>query len=389
MGPGSYYLGEEEKESLCLAIENKEISRYMNNKYSCVDKFEQKVCEVLDSKYCLGMNSCTSALYTGIKFSGINPGDEVIVPSYTFVATVAAVVLNGAIPIFANIDESFCIDVNDAAKKITKKTKAIIAVHMLGNPCNMDELTNLCEKNNLLLIEDVAQAFGGSYKKQMLGTFGLFGAFSLNCFKIITAGDGGFFTTSDDNLYHKVFAFHDHGFYESNNRIITENSIFGLNLRMHELTGCVAFEQIKKGENILQSLRHLKRIFKETLGTNTKFKYRTINDINGECSNVTILTFENEILTQKFCKHFNTQSMIQSKKHCYDSMIPILKKELSDYTFDKVQMKKTDELLSKSVIISTGMSDSYIGADIGYNVKDSEETVVKKAEEIQKYIIGM
>ena len=212
MGPGYYYIGEEEKNAVCSAIERKELSRYLHSGLSYVDKFEKQVCQHLEIKHCLGMNSCTSALYSGIKFSGIEPGDEVLVAGYTFVATIAAIVLNGAVPVFTNIDSSFSIDPKDIEKRITTKTKAIIAVHMLGNPCDMGNLYKLCQKYDLILIEDVAQAFGGTYHGKSLGTIGLFGAFSLNGFKIITAGDGGFLITNNDKLYQKVFAFHDHGF---------------------------------------------------------------------------------------------------------------------------------------------------------------------------------
>lgn len=389
MGPGHYFLGAEEKNALCKAIDNKNVSRYRQDDLSNVDKFEKKTSDLLNVKYTLGMNSCTSALFTGIKYSGINPGDEVIVPGYTFVATIAAVVLNGAIPVFANVDESFSIDPEDIEKRITSKTKAIIAVHMLGNPCDMNKLSYLCKKYNLILIEDVAQALGGSYENQMLGSFGLFGAFSLNCFKIITAGDGGFLTTNNDELYHKVFSFHDHGFYESNNRVITENSCFGLNLRMHELTGCVAYEQLNKIDFILRELRKRKRIFKECLGENSKFVYRKLNDINGDCGNVTVITFDNINLSNKFCDYFKTKNMAQSSKHCYSSMVPILKKEILDYNYNYSYMKNTEDLLSRSVILSAGMTDDYIGSTIGYSMSDSESQIINKADEIRKYIEKM
>lgn len=389
MGPGAYYLGNDELNNLRIALENRELSRYNSQRMSFVDAFEHEVSSLFEIDYVLGMNSCTSALYSGIKALHLNKGDEVIVPCFTFVATIAAVVLNGLVPVFANIDESLSIDPKDIESRITNKTKAIIAVHMLGNPCNMESITILCQKHNLMLIEDFAQAFGGSYQKKRVGTFGIFGASSLNMFKIITAGDGGVFLTNDEKLYNGVFSFHDHGFYESNNRIITEDSVFGLNLRMHELTGCVAFGQIRKLELILSNLRNTKSIFKSVLGDSSKYRYRTINDPEGDCAQVVVLEFESVKLADEFCKQNHTKTLFSSQKHCYPAMIQILKKEIDRYPYSTEYLQKSGDILQRSIVLSIGMKDSYIGSDIGTSIQKSDIDIVKDAEIIKRQIISL
>ena len=155
---------------------------------------------------------------------------------------------------------------------------------------------------------------------------------------------------------------------------------------MHELTGCVAFEQIKKSEDILLRLRSNKKLFKEVIGESSKFKYRKLNDVEGDCGNVTVITFEDKEMTRKFCKEFETQDMGQSKKHCYFSMIPILEREIPSYTFDIESMAITNDLLSRSVILSSGMSDRYIGSSVGYTALESEDRIIKKAEAIKRFI---
>lgn len=386
MGPGAYLLGDEELQILKTAIEKRELSRYNLTHKSYVDLFEQEIKDTFSIDYALGMNSCTSALYSGIRALHLEKGSEILVPSFTFVATIAAVVLNGLVPVFVNIDESLSIKPDDIESHITPRTKGVIAVHMLGNSCNMSAITTECKKHGLLLIEDFAQSFGGSYRGKKVGTFGTFGASSLNIYKIITSGDGGVFLTNDKGLYNEVFSFHDHGFYESNNRVITENSIFGLNLRMHELTGCIAYAQIGKLTDILSKMRNTKQIFKNVLGESSKYKYRIINDEEGDCAQVVVLEFENTKIADAFCEKNHTQTLFSSHKHCYPAMLRILKKELGDYPYSTDYLQSSGDILKRSVVLSIGMRDSYIGSDVGTFFTESESEIIRDAEQLRNQI---
>jgi dTDP-4-amino-4,6-dideoxygalactose transaminase len=210
----------------------------------------ERACEsLMKVKHCLALNSCTSALLAGLSGLGIGPGDEVIVPGYTFIASIAAVTYARAIPVLAEIDESLTLDPQDVERKIGPRTRAMIAVHMLGAPCDMDALREIAARHKLFLIEDVAQACGGSYKGAPLGSSGDFGAFSLNIFKTITAGDGGLFTTGSTPLYERAFAFHDHGSKPLRLGLADADSMLGLNLRMNEaiLEKAKAFRRLTDG----------------------------------------------------------------------------------------------------------------------------------------------
>jgi dTDP-4-amino-4,6-dideoxygalactose transaminase len=160
--------------------------------------------------------------------------------AYTFVASYSSVIFLGLVPVLAEIDESLSLDPDDIERRITERTKAIMPVHMLGNPCNMDRIIAIARKHNLLVLEDCCQAAGASYKGKKVGTIGNIGAFSLNFFKTINSGDGGFVITNDKTLYEKAFGMHDQGHTPNRTGVEVGNrSLLGLNFRINELTAAV------------------------------------------------------------------------------------------------------------------------------------------------------
>ena len=168
-------------------------------------KFEKKVSSFINSKFASGVGSATHALHLSVRSLGIGPGDEVIVPTFTFAATASAVRYCGAKPIFADVDiESFNILPKDITKKITRKTKAIIPVHYGGQSCDMKEILQIAKKHNLYVIEDCAHALGSTYSKKKCGNLGNIGCFSFYPTKVITTGEGGMVTTSDSKLFEKI-----------------------------------------------------------------------------------------------------------------------------------------------------------------------------------------
>ncbi len=152
----------------------------------------------------MAVNSCTSALISSLVAVGVGPGDEVIVPGYTFFASCAVIPVVKAIPILAEIDDSFTLDPDDFEKKITSRTKAVIPVHMRGVPCQMDRIMEIAKKHNIKVVEDAAQACGGTFKDKRLGTLGDCNAYSFQYHKIITAGEGGMVATDDDLPYDRA-----------------------------------------------------------------------------------------------------------------------------------------------------------------------------------------
>lgn len=226
------------------------LTRYYNPRPSKVDKLEAYARELFGVKYALAVNSGTSALNCAYVACGIGPGDEVIVPAYTFFATAAAVVSSRAIPVIAEIDESLTIDPDDVARKITPRTKAIAPVHMGGNCANMDAIMELARAHKLFVIEDNAQSCGGSYKGRLLGTIGDVGCFSISSFKITGGGEGGMVLTNDEWLYWRAASHHETGGCWRPDRFARERRPgelwCGQNYRMSELEGAVNLVQLRK-----------------------------------------------------------------------------------------------------------------------------------------------
>ncbi|MCG8498988.1 MAG: DegT/DnrJ/EryC1/StrS family aminotransferase, partial [Firmicutes bacterium] len=214
-GPGAYWYGNEEMEAVMEVMKGGYLFRYGNendpnflHKVSTLEKEFARYCGV---NYALATTSGTSALLVSLIAMGLKPGDEVIVPAYTFVASYTACIFAGLVPVLAEIDESLSLDPDDIENRITSRTKAIMPVHMLGNPCNMDRIMEIAKKHNLLVLEDSCQAAGASYKGKKVGTIGHMGAFSLNLFKTITSGDGGLVCTNEQGLFERAFGVHDQG----------------------------------------------------------------------------------------------------------------------------------------------------------------------------------
>ncbi len=214
-GPGSYVLGAEERKEVLDVLDGGNLFRYgtpgVDGFQAKVVTFENEMAERLGHKHVVATSSGTGSLMCCLAALGIGMGDEVIVPGYTFIASIATIAMTNAIPVLAEIDESLTIDPTKIEALITPKTKAIMPVHMLGNPCDMDPIMEIAKKHNLYVIEDCCQAVGAAYHGKRVGTIGDMGAYSLNVFKTITTGDGGFVGTSSDELYERAFGFHDQG----------------------------------------------------------------------------------------------------------------------------------------------------------------------------------
>jgi len=233
--------------------------RYYNPRPSKVLAAERLFARFIGVEHVLAVNSCTSALIASFRALGIGMGDEVIVPGYTFFATAAAVCACNAIPVIADVDDTLTLDPKDAEQKITKRTKAIAVVHMRGAPAQMDEIMAVARRRKLAVVEDVAQACGGSYKGRMLGAIGTMGCFSFDFYKILNCGEGGFVTTNREWLYTRAQSWHDTAACWRPNRYASERragELFcGENYRMSELQGAVALAQIRKAGKLLKGYR--------------------------------------------------------------------------------------------------------------------------------------
>ena len=206
-----------------------------------VEEFEKNFSEHINVKHSIAVSNGTSALHTALLSVGIKPGDEVIVPSFTFISTANSVLFCGAKPVFADINEDdFNIDVEDIQKKITDKTKAIIPVHLYGHPADMKAIMDIAEDKNLKVIEDACQAHGAEFDGKKVGSFGI-GTFSFYPTKNMTTGEGGMITTNSDEIAEKSRLFRGHGM-----KIRYHHEIMGYNYRMSDINAAIGIWQLKR-----------------------------------------------------------------------------------------------------------------------------------------------
>ncbi len=255
---GPQFYDDVEKQELIDVLESRYPFRWWGEN-SKVLQFEQAYAEHLGVKYALGVTSGTTALFAAVAALEIGPGDEVILPAWTWYADYDAIVLSGALPVFAEIDESFNIDPNDIEAKITPRTKAIMAIHLQGTPADMDPILEIARRHKIRVLEDCAQCLGGKYKGKYVGSMGDIGINSFQLSKSITAGEGGAVISSNPELFERAVRFHDVGVLRSP---YTESLGGGLlaafascNFRMSEFTGAVLKGQLQKLETICGGLR--------------------------------------------------------------------------------------------------------------------------------------
>jgi 8-amino-3,8-dideoxy-alpha-D-manno-octulosonate transaminase len=249
-------------------------------------RFEQDFAKYMGTRFALGVTSGTAALDCAAAGLGIGPGDEVIVPAYTWWSDYTCVVHAGALPVFADIDRTFNLDPADFQRKITSRTKAVIAVHLLGGPCDMDPIMETARKRGLAVLEDCAQCVGGSYRGKRLGCIGDVGIYSFQINKMITSGEGGAVVSSDPVIYERAARFHNMGtlhqvFLErvGNRRVQT---FAGENFRMSEFTGAVLGAQLTKLDSMLAQLRQNAEAIYSGIKTLPSIRLRRRPDPDGD-----------------------------------------------------------------------------------------------------------
>lgn len=248
-------------------------------------ELEGMICDSLKVKHTHLVSSGTTALSTALASAGIGAGDKVIVPPFTFVASIEAVVLAGAVPIFAEIDETLTLSPSgiEAAIKQYPDIKAVNFIHMCGSMGHMDEVKAICDKHGIILLEDACQATGGSYKGQFLGTIGQVGALSFDSVKTISCGEGGAILTNDDSIYANAHQYSDHGHdHIGLDRGAESHPIMGSNYRISEMNAAVGVAQWGKLDKILTTQRKNKKALKDALSEFNEVSFRTIPDESGD-----------------------------------------------------------------------------------------------------------
>jgi 8-amino-3,8-dideoxy-alpha-D-manno-octulosonate transaminase len=220
----------------------------------------------------------------------VGAGDEVIIPPFTFVATFEAVLTAGAVPVFAEIDETLCLDPDAVQARITPRTKAVMVVHMCGSMARIDAIQSLCNRENLILIEDACQSVGATFNGKALGTFGQMGCFSFDPVKTITCGEGGAVITDDPQLYGLAHAYADHGHdHIGDDRGAEDHRVLGYNYRISELNAAVGVAQLRKLDAILATQRKYKSAIKDAMKRFDHIQFRNVPDPEGDSA--TFLSF--------------------------------------------------------------------------------------------------
>jgi len=409
-GPGMQLIGEEEKRELLEVLEGGYLFRYGtpdNPAFKAkVYQLEREVAKLSGVNYAVAVNSGTVALLVALNGLGVGPGDEVIVPGYTFIATISSVIYARAIPILAEIDQTLNLDPADVRRKITARTKAIIAVHMLGNPARLDELKAIADEHDLLLIEDCAQAFGARYRGRSIGAIGHAGCFSFNIYKTITAGDGGMVITHDETAYERFFAFHDQGHKPLRQGVeIGQRPFIGLDFRMTELAAAVLLAQLRKLETIRSHLHSNKRRLKQQIADIPGLAFREITDPEGECATLLTVILPEAEIARQIAQELGTKVVAESGWHVYTNMENILQRRTltsegcpftcpyyrgGEVRYQKGMLPQTDDILSRAINISIGVVDTGLGSAWGVKMGDGPEVVDERAKQFlqvaQRYL---
>jgi 8-amino-3,8-dideoxy-alpha-D-manno-octulosonate transaminase len=303
MYPGGNAIGVEEEQAVLEVLRSKRLFRYYGPQPgpSKVEQLEAAFAAHMGVRKAVAVTSGTAALMCGLAGIGIGPGDEVIVPAYTWIASASAVAMMGAIPILAEVDDTLTLDPTDVARKITLRTKAIMPVHMRGAPARIDELLALAREHGLRVIEDVAQADGGSYRGKWLGSLGDVGCFSLQFNKIITCGEGGMLITSEDEVYERAVMFHD-TIGGLRNNIPSEEIMLGMNFRMPELTGAVALVQLGRLDGLIEAMLMRQQAIKAGMAdalAHAGGHFRTATDVEGDTGIALIFFMPNADLADR------------------------------------------------------------------------------------------
>jgi dTDP-4-amino-4,6-dideoxygalactose transaminase len=294
--PGVHHMDEEEIEAAVRVLRSRSPFRFYGvDLQGEVDAFESEFKTFTGVPHCLALTSGTGALHTALAALGVGPGQEVIVPAYMWVSVIAAVINLGAIPILADIDDTFCLDPASVQAKITSRTTGIVAVHMSGAPADVKAIAEVAHRHSLFLLEDCAQCAGGSIDGRRVGTFGDIGIFSFQMNKNMTSGEGGALVTSSEYLYQRAFAVHDTGYARDDaGRAIYDRldyCLWGRGYRLDEMRAAILRVQLRKLPQVTGHMRASKYRIREALKKFPQLRLRRIVDERGDTGCFLLTTF--------------------------------------------------------------------------------------------------
>ncbi len=285
--PGMELFGAEERKEVMDVLETGALFRYNHDEMRegnwKARELEAETRKYTGAKYAHAVSNGSAAVLAALAAAGVGHGNEVIVPPFTFMATIEAVLYAGGLPVFAEIDENLCLSVEGINKAITPKTKAVLLVHMCGAAADLDGITSLCKEKNLILVEDAGQALGAFYKGKSVGLFGTSGSFSLDFFKIATAGEGGLFITNNEQTYKDADCYSDHGHsHIGDARGMEPHPVLGFNFRISEMHAAVGLAQMRKLPALRSAKKANQEYLKEKLSAVKELTFRPVPDQEGD-----------------------------------------------------------------------------------------------------------
>jgi 8-amino-3,8-dideoxy-alpha-D-manno-octulosonate transaminase len=321
--PGFEFWGDEERKEVNDVLETGILMRYgfdgPRKGIWKAKELEQEICKKFGSEYAHLTSSGTSALTTAMAALGIGHGDEVIMPTFTFVASFEAVLSVGATPVLVDVDETLTLDPKAVELAITPKTKCIMPVHMCGSMADMDALKNICDQHDLVLLEDACQSIGASYKGKMLGTIGHAGTFSFDFVKTMTCGEGGVVMTNNKDVYTKCDGYTDHGHDHLGgaDRGADLHPFIGYNYRISELHAAVGLAQIRKVDHFLSIQKRNHQLLKQIISQVPEVTFRAVPDPAGDSCTFLSWFLPTEEITVAFVEEMKAQGILAGNFYWY------------------------------------------------------------------------
>jgi dTDP-4-amino-4,6-dideoxygalactose transaminase len=380
-GRGLALFGDEERAAAIEVVDSRSLFRYYGpNLLGKVESFERSLCTTVGARHAVALSSGTAALRAALAALGIGCGDEVIVPSFTFIATVNAVIVAGAVPIFCEVNDSLNADPADVEAKITERTVAVMPVHLEGVACDMDSLGDVARRRGIAVIEDACQSLGTTFRGKHVGTFGEFGAFSLQLEKNVTSGEGGALVTDDERLLVRAARYSDQG-----GQFVTSYGIergeelaepfAGENLRMTEIAGAIADAQLRKLPTIIERFRSNKQKILGSLGSIDGLEPRHSHDPEGDGASSLTWFLPTSDLARRFAKALRAEGVpagaMYAGRPVYANPAILAKRTATgkggpwncaqhptDVTYEMGMCPRTEELVTRSFSIGNGAAFS-------------------------------
>jgi 8-amino-3,8-dideoxy-alpha-D-manno-octulosonate transaminase len=393
--PGFELWGDEERKEVNEVLETGILMRYgfdgLRKGIWKSKELEKAICEKFGSKYAQLTSSGTSALTTALAALGVGTGDEVIMPSFTFVASFEAVLSVGAVPVLTDVDETLTLSPAAVRKAITSKTKCVMPVHMCGSMADIDPLLSICKEHGLILLEDACQSIGASYKGKYAGTIGHAGCFSFDFVKTVTCGEGGAVLTNNEEVYVKCDGYSDHGHdHKGVDRGADLHPFIGYNYRISELHAAVGLAQIRRIDQFLEIQKRNHARLKEILSQVPEMSFRKIPDPAGDSCSFLSWFLPTEEITKAVVNEMKTQNILPGNFYWYDNNWHYIRK------WDHLKNSTTLHLLndSQQSALRNLQSQEFSASDAVMNrcvstaisLLWSEEQVREKGEKIAAVI---